>query len=493
MALQRVVPFVAGQSYASEAETFESINPADGTVVADVVRGGAAEVDAAVSAAAKAGAGWMTMSPWARTQAMWAWGGLVADHAEELAALDVVDTGKTISDGIAEAGGASRAARYWAGAIERLVGHNIPTLTGHLSFTRREPLGVVGVILPWNGPTGTFVARVAPALACGNGVVVKPSEYSPRSAGRLAELAVEAGLPAGLVNVVPGDGSTGAALAAHPGVHGVSFTGSVATGRSVAQAAVGHFAKPLMELGGKAPNIVFADADLDEALLGSTWGVFQNAGQICVASTRLLIADSVADEFIEGLRARAEGIRVGDPSRRDVHYGPIVSKRQYDRVRSYIDIGAAEGATLATGGVEPPEGTHPDGYFVRPTIFGDVDPSMRIASEEIFGPVLSVLRFHDEAEAVELANSLDYGLSANIWTHDLDRALRLIDAVHAGVIWVNTPRAMDPSLPFGGFRNSGIGNANGFDVLDELTQTKRVSINFGGNGPAWRDLNPTSG
>jgi aldehyde dehydrogenase (NAD+) len=256
----------------------------------------------------------------------------------------------------------------------------------------------------------------------------------------------------------------------------------------VAQAAVGHFAKPLLELGGKAPNLVFADADLDAAVRGSVWGVFQNAGQICVASTRLLVAESVADDVVGAIAAISSKVRVGDPHRRDVHIGPIVSARQYERVQQYIEIGQEEGATLKTGGRDVPERANPRGYFVQPTVFVDVDPTMRIASEEIFGPVLSILTFRDEGEAIEIANSSPYGLSANIWTRDLGRALRLAERIQAGVVWVNTPRAMDPSLPFGGFKQSGIGNANGFDVLEELTQTKRVSINFGATAPAWPDL-----
>jgi acyl-CoA reductase-like NAD-dependent aldehyde dehydrogenase len=470
-----------------------SINPATNRVVAEICLGVAADIEAAVDAAIEAQREWWRRTPWECAQAMWAWGGLIERDAKRLAETDVQDTGKTLNDALPEAGGAMCNARYWSGAVERLVGYQIPTLNGHLSYTKREPLGVVAIILPWNGPTATLVARTAPAVACGNAVVIKPSEYSPRSAGILAELSVEAGMPPGLINVVPGDGSTGALLTVHHGVDGVSFTGSVNTGRKVAQAAVGHFAKPLMELGGKAPNIVFADADIDAAIRGSIWGVFQNAGQICVASTRLLVAADVAEEFTARLASKAKNVRVGDPFQRESHIGPVVSERQYDRVVDYIQIGQDEGATILTGGGSRPEETDPNGFFVRPTVFSGVTPAMRIASEEIFGPVLSILTFDDESEAIELANELDYGLSANIWTKDLDRALRLAEEVQAGNIWVNSPRIMDPSLPFGGFKNSGIGNANGFDVLEELTQTKRVSINYAGAAPGWSDLDGPAG
>jgi acyl-CoA reductase-like NAD-dependent aldehyde dehydrogenase len=480
MSLEQVAPYIGGARYSSRAETFQIVNPASGTPIAEVVRSGREEADAAVEAAAKGRAEWSVLSPYNRARALWTWGDHLEANAAELAALDVEDTGKTITDAMSEVSGAARVARYWAGGAERILGNQIPALPGHLSYTRREPLGVIANILAWNGPTASCVARSAPALACGNAVVVKPSEYSPRSAFRVVTLAEEAGIPAGALNVLPGDGSTGAIIASHPGIGGVSFTGSVETGRKVAQAAVSHFAKPLMELGGKSPNIVFGDCDLNQAIRSSTWSVFQNAGQICVAGTRLLVADDIADEFVEGVRTLVQRIRVGDPTRPDTHIGPVVSERQYERVCSYIDAGSAEGAKIATGGSGHPPGTNADGFYVHPTIFTDVDPTMRIASEEIFGPVLTVIRFHDEAEAIEIANSLDYGLSAYVWTNELDRALRLVESLQAGIVLVNSVRAMDPALPFGGFKNSGIGNAHGRDVIEAYTQTKRVSINFAG-------------
>jgi acyl-CoA reductase-like NAD-dependent aldehyde dehydrogenase len=480
--------YIGGRRWdADGGVTLPSVNPANGEIIAHVAVGGVGEIDAAVSAARTAQQRWHGLLGRERARLLWTWGDLIERHADELATLDVRDVGKVMADALAEVGGAARAARYWSGAVERLTGHTIPTVPGHLSYTTREPLGVLGVILPWNGPAGTAVARVAPALACGNAVVVKPSEYSPLSALRLAELAVEAGMPAGLVNVVPGDGSTGALLAQHPGTGGVSFTGSVATGRVVAQAAVGHFAKPLMELGGKAPNIVFADADMGAAVRGSTWGIFHNAGQICVASSRLLVQESVVGRVVDALVRQTERIRVGDPMQAGTHIGPIVSQRQYERVIGYIDAGRGEGARLRLGGGVP-DGVDPVGLYVSPTVFTDVEPGMRIASEEIFGPVLSVFTFRTEDEAIELANSLDYGLSANVWTTDLGRALAIAGQIEAGNVWVNSARVMDPSLPFGGLKNSGIGNANGYDVLEELTQTKRVSVNYAGAGPAWAGL-----
>ena len=480
--------FVGGtRRVVSGLPTLPSVNPANGELIAEFTIGGQAEIDEAVATAAEAARSWQALPGRERVRVLWAWGDLIEQHLMELARTDVADVGKVLTDAIGECGGAARAARYWSGAVERLTGYTVPTMTGHLSYTVREPLGVVGIILPWNGPVGTFVARVSPALACGNAVVVKPSENSPLSALRLAELAVEAGMPPGLLNVVLGDGSTGAKLAEHPRVGGVSFTGSPANGRLVAQAAVGHFARPLMELGGKAPNIVFADADLAAAVRGSTWGVFHNAGQICVASSRLLVEERIADEVIGAVTRQAARIRVGDPLRADTHVGPIVSERQYERVSGYIEAGHEEGARLCAGGARP-ENVHPKGLFVAPTVFSGVDPGSRIAREEIFGPVLSVLTFRTEDEAIALANALDYGLSANVWTSNLDRALGVAGQIQSGNVWINSARVMDPSLPFGGLKNSGIGNANGLEVLDEMTQTKRVSINYGGPGPAWPDL-----
>lgn len=486
--MQVVTPYIAGsRQSANGARTIPSVNPADGQVIAELVVSGAAEVDAAVASARQAQRTWAALPARERVRILWAWGDLLEQHSVEIAELDVLDVGKVRSDAVGEMYGAARAARYWSGSVERLVGYTVPTQPGHLSYTTREPLGVVGVILPWNGPAVMMVARIAPALACGNGIVVKPSEYSPLSAPRIAELGHEAGMPAGLINVIPGDGLTGALLAEHPGVNGVSFTGSVATGRKVAQAAVGHFAKPLLELGGKAPNIVFADADLDTAVRGSTWGIFHGAGQICVASSRLLVQDSIADEVIEALTRQTKHIRVGDPMAADTHVGPLVSQQQYDRVRGYIDAGRDQGAHLQSGGGAPAD-ANPAGFYVEPTVFTNVEPGMKIADEEIFGPVLSVFRFSTEDEAIELANSLEFGLSANVWTSNIDRALGVAGQIDAGMVWINSARVMDPSLPFGGTKNSGIGSANGFEVLEEMTQTKRVSVNYAGVSPSWPGL-----
>jgi acyl-CoA reductase-like NAD-dependent aldehyde dehydrogenase len=379
--------------------------------------------------------------------------------------------------------------RYWAGHVDRMLGDQIPAVPGHLSYTVREPLGVIGVILPWNGPLGSFCSRVAPALACGNAVVVKPSEWSPQSALRLASLLSEAGAPDGLVNVVPGAGATGAALTAHPGVHGITFTGSVPTGRAIARSAADTFKKVVLEMGGKSPNIVFDDADLDAALKGSVWGIFNNAGQVCVAGTRLLVQTSIASQFLERLQASAERVRVGDPTAATTQMGPLCCQQQFDRVTGYLDVARDEGARVLTGGATP-QGTDPHGLFLQPTILTEIRSEMRVAREEIFGPILSVLTFDDEEHAVALANDTPYGLSANIWTRDNGRMLRMAQRVEAGTIWGNTMRLHHPALAFGGFKQSGLGGAYADGAIEGSTRLRRVSIRFDDSvrAPGWDDL-----
>jgi aldehyde dehydrogenase (NAD+)/5-carboxymethyl-2-hydroxymuconic-semialdehyde dehydrogenase len=333
---------------------------------------------------------------------------------------------------------------------------------------------------------GLFVGRVSVALACGNGVVVKPSEVSPLSALRMAEMTVDAGIPAGLVNVVTGAGETGALLAAHPRIDGLSFTGSVATGRKVATLAAPTFKQVVLELGGKAPNVVFADADLEAAVRGCVWGVFNNTGQACVATTRLLVERPVLDAVVERLVALTGRLRTGDPLDPTTHLGPLASEAQYERVARYFDVAADERVTQLTGGLST---RHERGFYVEPTVLVGVEPGMRVAREEIFGPVLAVLPFDGEEEAVELANGVDFGLSANIWTRDVGRMLRMADRLDSGTIWGNTTRLLHPALPFGGFKDSGLGNASGEGAIEANTRLKRVSILYGDDlrGPEWDD------
>jgi acyl-CoA reductase-like NAD-dependent aldehyde dehydrogenase len=489
--VELVRPLIGGRPAARTGDrTFGVVNPATENVVATVVNADRRHLDDAVDAAWTAHRAWMAMPPNRRGEAMWRWSELIGPHAAELGALDSMCMGQPLADTQREAPGTIGRMRYWAGLTDKVVGQEVPVVPGHLSYVKRDPLGVVGVITPWNGPVSSFVNRVSAAVACGNAVVVKPSEYSPLSALRMAELATEAGLPPGLVNVVTGDGATGSLLTEHPGIEGISFTGSVATGRRVAAAAGAALKKTVLELGGKSPSIVFADANLDDALRGSVWGVFHNSGQACVASTRLLVQAGIADEFVARLADRTARVRVGDPATDGVHLGPLVSRRQYELVTGYLQTGRDEGATVTVGGGRPPDLAHEPGFYVAPTVFTGVTPGMRIAQEEIFGPVLSVLTFETEEEAVALANGVEYGLSASIWTSDVGRMLRVADALRAGTIWGNTARLLHPALPFGGFRNSGVGNASGEGAVEGNTRLKRVSIRYGAEtaGPGWDDV-----
>jgi acyl-CoA reductase-like NAD-dependent aldehyde dehydrogenase len=484
-------PFIAGErQLPAGARYFGSVNPATGETIAQIVLGGAAEIDAAVAAATAAQRVWAGLGGSRRAELIWAWTEAFLAKTEEIALADVRDMGKVISDARYDTPKAAKFARYWAGMADKLTGEQVPATAGYLSYTIRQPLGVLGIILPWNGPTIMFVARVAIALACGNAVVVKPSELAPTSALLLAEAATEAGLPAGLVNVVPGDGSTGQALVEHPGVAGINFTGSVASGRRVATAAAPMFKQVVLELGGKAPNIVFDDADLDDAIRGAAWGVFQNAGQTCSAATRLLVQHSIAEQVVERLTSLADRIRVGDPMDPSSHIGPVVSEGQHRRVLGYIDSARSDGARVITA--TNPVGSDPPaiGLYVTPTVVTDLDPSARVAREEIFGPVLSVLEFEDAAEAIALANDSVYGLTANVWTTDLRKMLHLADALECGVVWGNSAMLMDPALAFGGIKDSGLGVASGREAIDAMTRLKRVSIRYAADAPipAWSDI-----
>jgi acyl-CoA reductase-like NAD-dependent aldehyde dehydrogenase len=478
-------PLIAGvRVRRSGARTFPSIDPATEEVIAEIVQSSAEQVDLAVTTAAEAQRHWSRRSPDARASVLWRWGELILAARDELARLDTRDIGRPIRDATEDPVACARAARYWGGMAEQIQGDQLPTVPGHLTFTVREPIGVVAVIVPWNGPMLSMCNRVAPALACGNGVVVKPSEWSSMSAGRLAELAIEAGMPAGLLNVVLGDGRVGAALVEHPRVGAVSFTGSVATGRAIARAAAGKALT--MEMGGKSPNIVFADADLDTAVDAAVWGVFANSGQVCCAGTRLLVQRAVAPTFVASVAERTARLRVGDPLDERTQLGPLASKNQYDRVTRYLEAALRGGARFAVGGGRPGD-VGEVGYYVAPTVVCDVAPDADIVRDEIFGPVLAVQEFDTEEQAVALANDSRYGLAANIWTENSGRMLRVADRLEIGTIWGNSSRVMDPALPFGGFKDSGLGNAYGEAAVAGLTRLKRVSVRYGNDSafPRW--------
>lgn len=458
------------------AATITVTGPYSGETVCQVPNMGEDSVNAAVERAAVAQRVWAGMPGERRSELLWSWGSLIECHAEEIAHLDVKCTGKVIRDALPETRRAARHARYWAGMADKIYGQQLADAPGRLSYSLRDPLGIYAVILPWNGPSHSFMARSMPSLACANATIVKPSEFSPLSALRLVELALEAGIPENVLQVLTGDGATGGLLASHPKVSGVSFTGSPATGRKIMHAAADSFKKVTLELGGKSPIVVFADADFDSAVRAAVMGILTNAGQICAASSRLIVERSIAGRFVEEMRRRIANVRIGDPADPQTQLGPVVCRRQYDQIQAFIDAGTRQGASLAAGGGRPESLENHPGLFVAPTIFTGIKPEDDVALHEVFGPVLSVLEFDTETEAVELANHSDYGLSAYVWTRDVGRMLRMTEAIEAGVVHGNTTLVMDSGLPFGGFKNSGVGGAYGVDAIDGCTQTKRVTL-----------------
>jgi aldehyde dehydrogenase (NAD+) len=404
--------------------------------------------------------------------------GLVDTHRDEIIALESLDGGKPLrATQRQDLPAVIDCLEYYAGWADKIKGDVVPARPGALTYLLREAVGVVVGIVPWNFPLMNAVWKVAPALASGCTVILKPAELTPLSALRLGELALEAGIPPGVLNVVPGfGGEVGAALVAHPHVDKVSFTGSPGVGRQIMRSAADNVTRVGLELGGKSANIVFADADLSAAVPASAAGVYFNAGQVCSAGSRILVQEAVYEEFVAGLTALAKGIRVGDPSDLSTRMGPIISEKQLKRVADYVSIGREEGATLVTGG----ERLARPGYFMEPTIFGDVRADMRIAQEEIFGPVASVIRFSDEADALRIANGTAYSLAAAVWSKDVTRVHRMAKQLRAGTVWVNTYGHTDTRLPWGGAGgDSGIGRDLGEAALANYTETKTVWIDLG--------------
>jgi aldehyde dehydrogenase (NAD+) len=457
-------------------KTFATINPATEEVIAQVAEGEAADIDLAVKAARKA----LDCGPWSKLDArdrgrlMFKLADLIEEQIDEFAKLETLDNGKPISE--------SRngdlplvidCLRYYAGWADKIPGQTIPVRGNFFCYTRREPVGVVGQIIPWNFPMLMVAWKWGPALAAGCTVVLKPAEQTPLTALRMGELALEAGYPAGVINIVPGFGETaGAPLVAHKGVDKIAFTGETTTGKLIMKSAADTLKGVTLELGGKSPNIVFADADLDAAVDGAMLGLFLNQGQCCCAGSRLLVEEPVYDRMVERLAERSSNRKLGDPFDPTTEQGPQIDEGQFKRILSYIDKGRVQGARCVAGG----ERFGNKGYFIKPTVFADVKDSMAIATDEIFGPVMQILRFKDIEDVIERANNTDYGLAAAVWTRDIGKAHSVANRVRAGTVWVNCYDVFDAAAPFGGFKSSGLGRELGEKALDNYTELKTVIV-----------------
>ena len=464
---------------ADSGESFEVINPATGKAMTEVPRGNIADVDKAVEAARQAfdDRRWSGLRPGKRTEILIKLADLIKRNMSELTQIESLDAGKPVSISSAEIWVASDVFRYYSGWPTKIFGETVPASDDLLVYSLREPVGVCGGIIPWNFPLIMAAWKVAPALACGNTVVLKPAEQTPLTAIRLAELALEAGLPEGVLNVVTGFGpEAGQALAQHDDVDKVAFTGSTEVGRRILHASEGNLKRVSLELGGKSPNIVFSDANMKRASRSSMYGVFSNSGQVCTAGTRILVERSVHDEFVDSLVSATASMKLGDPLEEDTGMGPVVSKEQFDRVTGYIDIGRSEGAEVVTGGGPAPE--LGDGYFVQPTVFAGVTNDMRIAQEEIFGPVAAVIPVDDVDDAIRIANDTIYGLAAAVWTNDIGKAHRVARGIKAGTVWVNTYGNTDAAVSFGGYKQSGFGRELGLHSIETYTQTKSVWVSL---------------
>lgn len=473
---------IAGKSVpASDGRTFESTNPTTGKVWGRFAESSRADVDSAVRAAAEAFEGpWGKLSPTRRGRLMMAWGDRIADNAETIASLETQQNGKLIAEMRVQAKVVKDWLYYYGGLADKIEGRVIPIERASvLNYTLREPLGVIGVIVPWNSPTFLTIMSVAPALAAGNTIVLKPSEVTSASAFELARLAEEAGFPPGVVNVVTGGREAGEALVEHERVAKISFTGSEVGGKAIAARAGSRLASVTLELGGKSPNIVFQDANLDQAEAGVLAGIFAAAGQTCVAGSRAFIHESIYDEMRERLVSRAKKIRLGDPLLAETQMGPVATKMQFQKDQQMIERAVGEGAQVLTGGRKASVAGFADGLFFEPTILANAGPANHIMNEEVFGPVLALAPFHDEDEVVRFANATRFGLAAGVWTRDLARAHTMARRLQSGTVWINIYRALTFNSPFGGFKSSGLGRANGAEAVDQYLQTKSVWCELG--------------
>lgn len=464
---------------AADGATFNTVNPATEEIITTVAEAGIEDVDRAVKAARAALEGpWGRMKAIDRSRLLWKLGDLILANAEELGRLETLDNGKPITESrYVDVDMVARCFHYFSGWASKLTGDTTSVNPNTFTYTLREPVGVVGAIIPWNFPMIMVGWKAAPALAAGNTIVIKPAELTPLTAIRIGELALEAGIPAGVMNIVPGKGRiAGEALVKHPGVDKISFTGSTEVGKHLMRTAADSLKKVTLELGGKSPNIVFADADLDAALKGATMGIFYGKGEVCAAGSRLLVEQSIYDDFVQKLADRAKKMVPSDPMDPKSRLGSLVSPQQMEKVLGYVDSGVKEGAKLVAGGSRAP--INGKGAFVQATVLADVDNRMKVAQEEIFGPVLAVIPFADVDDAIAKANDVPYGLASGVWTQNVKKAHTVSRRLQAGTVWVNMYNFYDPGMPFGGMKSSGFGRDLGEACLSEYTQLKSVWLNL---------------
>jgi aldehyde dehydrogenase (NAD+) len=471
--------FIGGKFVpAADGATLASVNPHDGSTIAEVAMAGKADIDEAVAAAKKAFPSWARRAAMERGRLLLKLADAIEANGEELARLESLDTGHPLRDTRRlDVPRTAATFRYFGGMADKLEGSVIPVEAGFLNYVLREPVGVVGQVVPWNFPLMFTSWKMAPALAAGNCVVMKPAELTPLSSLRIAELMGEVGFPEGVVNIVPGlGGVAGQALAEHPDIGKIAFTGSTAIGRQIVAASAASLKKVQLELGGKGPNVVFADANLTAAINGSAFAIFHNQGQACIAGSRLILHEDIAGEFLAGFIELARSIRVGDPLREQTELGPLTSAQHRDRVLSYVDVARREGGEILCGGRPPPDAALSKGCYVEPTVVR-ANPGDRVCQEEVFGPFVTVNLFRSDEEALAIANGTEYGLGAGLWTSNLERAHRIARDMRSGMVWVNCYKRVNPGSPFGGTGASGYGREMGFEVMREYTQSKSIWVN----------------
>jgi acyl-CoA reductase-like NAD-dependent aldehyde dehydrogenase len=480
--------FINGRFVDAESgETLATLNPHDNSVIADVAMAGKADVDKAVTAATKAFPAWARMAAADRGRILLKLADLIEANTEELARLESLDTGHPIKDSRAlDVPRTAACFRYFGGMADKFQGDVVPVEAGFLNYLLREPVGVVGQVVPWNFPLMFTSWKMAPALAAGNTIVMKPAEITPLSSLKIAELMSKAGMPDGVVNIVPGLGHVaGQYIAEHAGISKVAFTGSTATGRRIVMASAGNLKKLQLELGGKGANIVFDDANLTAAINGSAWAIFHNQGQACIAGSRLMLHERIADEFLERFAQLAASIRLGNPLDASTEMGPLTSAMHRDRVLAYVEVAREQGGQVLSGGKAPGAADLALGCYVEPTVVKALDYKDRVAQEEVFGPFVTVLTFKDDDEALTIANGTDYGLGSGLWTNNLQRAHKVARDLHAGMVWINSYKRVNPGSPFGGVGQSGYGREMGFDAMREYTQVKSVWVNVDAQIAPW--------